>query len=400
MHPPKDYPMINSAGILTFHRVMNHGAVLQAYALQHSVEKLGVACEILDLQLPHCSLYETSGMNSAWQRLCWTHATKPANSLKRTVKSVVAKSTAYALTPSSRKRFRAFQEHYLQLSKAPFANPEALYNKPPSLDAFITGSDQVWNPQIGAGWSPEPFFLTFVPNGTPRIAYAPSFGTQHIEPQFRNQYAEWLRDMTHLSARETQGVDLIREICGKEANHVVDPTFLLSATEWQNLGNAPSISEPYIFCYSVGSDNELMKVCCTLKQRTGLPVYKICRPQHAILDLCNRNIHAVIQAGPREFLGYLNNASMIVTNSFHGTALAINMQKPFVVVQAAATTLHSRSSRITSLLRLLRLSERLICSAETAKEIKLDVDYRDANEVIARERSHSMNYLRDALELR
>ncbi len=391
--------MIKTVGILTFHRVMNHGAVLQAYALQQSVEKLGTKCEILDLQLPHCPFYEPSEMNSAWQRLCDTHANKSANAPKKAVKFLVAKSCAYVLTARSRIRFRAFQEHFLQLSKTPFANPETLYKNPPSLGAFITGSDQVWNPHIGSGWSPEPFFLTFVPEGTPRIAYAPSFGTQHIEPQFRNQYAEWLRDMTHLSAREIQGVELIRELCGKEANHVLDPTFLLGETEWQNLAIAPSIRKPYIFCYSVGNDNELMKVCCTLKQRTGMPVYKIGRSQHAILDLCNRNIHAVVQAGPREFLGLLSEASMVVTNSFHGSALAINMQKPFVTVRAAAKTLHSRSSRITSLLDLLCLSGRLIDSAKTANQIELDVDYRDANHVLARERSQSFNYLRFALEL-
>lgn len=391
--------MIKSVGILTFHRVFNHGAVLQAYALQRTIEKLGMSPVIVDLQLPRNPFYKPSEMNEIWQARCSTQSPKRDATIKRWLKSVVAKNSGSLLTARAQKRFVDFQNRFLRLSPVPFPNPEFLYKTPPALDAFITGSDQVWNPEIGARWSPEPFFLTFAPKNIPRIAYAPSFGTSYLAPQFHELYRKWLNEMDHLSCREAEGAYIINEICGRDANVVVDPTLLLSAEEWRDISNPPSISEPYIFCYSVGSNDSLMKACVELKRETGLPVFKIGRTARALIDCMDTNAHVVLSAGPQEFLGYLRNASLVVTNSFHGTALSINLRKPFVFVPAQSQATPSRLSRITNLLRQLRLQGQVITPGSGIGNILWEIDYTEAHAILKDKSSESLSFLKRALNI-
>jgi hypothetical protein len=389
--------MIKTVGILTFHRVLNYGAVLQGYALQRTLDKLGVSSVFVDLQLPNDPFYEPSAINAAWQERCKSNRPQKNTSCKRIFKSAVIKTSACLLTAHSRKRFRAFQDNFLKLTHAPFANPEALYENPPALDAFITGSDQVWNPEIGARWSPEPFFLTFAPEGVPRIAYAPSFGVEYIGARVQDQYREWLNAMTHLSAREAQGAKIIEDICGRTSKVVLDPTLLLTSNEWQDISKPPNVSKPYIFCYSVGSDDDLMKICAQLKKQTGWPVFKIGRSIRVILDILDNNVQTVISAGPQEFLGYLQNASLIVTNSFHGTALSINMQKPFFFVPTDNHGALSRMSRIDNLLNQLHLEGQVLAEPANRRKSLFEINYLDAASILEEKKTESLNYLRSAL---
>lgn len=387
--------MIRNAAILTFHRIHNHGALLQAYALQRTILGFGIACDLLDLRLPRDAGYRASRRNDEWLKLI--NKTPSREFGVSRMKTFLARRLEHVITRESRIRFQEFQDHYLRRSTDTYANPEALYDNPPFYDAFVTGSDQVWNPGIGGGLSPEPFFLTFAPQGTARIAYAPSFGTQQLGPLVQEHYKEWLRKIDHLSVRESQGVETIRLLTGLSAARVLDPTFLLDGEDWRALARTPDISKPYVFCYSIGRDRNLMKCCYRIKEQTGFPIYKISRPRQAMNDVVDRNIHAVTNAGPLELLGYMSRSAIVVTNSFHGTALSINMRIPFLVVNDTTSSSHSRSSRLTSLLDLLGLTGRMIDNVNPGSTIETTINYTMPFERLNHERQISLAFLKKAL---
>jgi hypothetical protein len=388
---------IKKVAILTLHRVHNYGAVLQAYALQKTLAGLGVQSEILDLLRPNHPGYGKSvpgttsvpaGSNG--------HDSMRRKGLPVALREKAVKALENLVLAKSRLKFRIFDQNQLQYSPASYSCAAELTAAQLDYDAYVTGSDQVWNPTFT--WSPEPFFLTFVPPGIPRIAYAPSFGVSAIDPSLQPRYAHWLQAMTHLSIRERHGAEIIKKLTGRDPQIVLDPTFLVVKAQWEAFSIGPECKKPFIFCYSVGDTPALVTLCDHLQKLTGYPIYKINKARHAVKDICDRRFKAVTDAGPQEFLGYLKHAEMVVTNSFHGTVLSLNMQKPFFTIPSSMTEGHSRDSRLFSILRHLCAEDRLYMSNRDLPTGKgLEMRYLPISERITTEREKSLAYLEKAV---
>jgi hypothetical protein len=380
--------------VLTLNRVQNHGALLQAYALQKTLTKLGAHCEILDLLLPR---YEQTNIDLRFNQLSGLKqnigsSKEQSKSLKVAIKGWAGETLENFLVAKARLRFCEFSQNCLKFSPITYSSMEDLYTAELDYDAYVTGSDQVWNPT--SHWNPEPFFLTFVPPGIARIAYAPSFGVSSIDTVLQPQYSEWLKNLSHLSVREIEGAEIIKQLTGRNPEVVLDPTLLLTADDWKALAIKPDIKKPYIFCYSVGDVPGLMPLCYHVQKLTGYPIYKINKPRHAVKDLCNRRIKAIRDAGPKEFLGYLMNAEIVVTNSFHGTVLSINFQKPFFTVFSSSQNTYSRDSRMLSILKILSASYRLYSPGQELPSTKdFEMTYHTINEKLNMERKKSLSYL-------
>ena len=388
---------IKKVAILTLHRVHNYGAVLQAYALQKTLASLGVESEILDLLRPNHPEYgkptpRISSVSTGGNG----HDSVRRKSLPVALREKAAKALENFIVAKSRLKFRIFDQNQLQYSPETYSCAAELTTAQLDYDAYVTGSDQVWNPVFN--WSPEPFFLTFVPPGIPRIAYAPSFGVSVIDPSLQPRYAQWLRAMTHLSIRERHGADIIKKLTGLDSRIVLDPTFLVVKAQWEALSITPACKKPFIFCYSVGDTPDLVTLCVHLQKLTGYPIYKINKARHAVKDLCDQRFKAVTDAGPQEFLGYLMHAALVVTNSFHGTVLSLNMQKPFFTIPSSMTALHSRDSRLFSILQHLSAEDRLFMSNRDLPTVKdLEMGYQPICERITTEREKSLAYLEKAI---
>jgi hypothetical protein len=371
---------VKAIGVITYHQSINYGANLQAYALQEVLKGMGYVPEIIDYNNPHMRWASLS-------RLRW-------------LRHIAWRNIARLLAGTERQeRTKRFRQRCMRMSTRQYSDLEALHSDPPSYDAYVTGSDQVWNPFI-QGNDPS-YFLTFAPVGRRRISYAASFGLSRIPDQFITRYGEWLNQIHYLSTREAEGKRIIKQLTGREAEVTLDPTLLLDERHWREIAVPYDTDEPYILCYHMPGDkvvdrsiNEIARHVSTLM---GWGIVSIGQREYMGLVPWRRS---VFNAGPAEFLGLVQNASFIVTNSFHGTAFAVNYKKPFAIpVNLTIPPERTRNSRIASLLRMLELEDRLVPAGERMQEGYVpDIDYRRAGMMLQEQRQKSIDFLRDSLE--
>lgn len=256
--------------------------------------------------------------------------------------------------------------------------------------AFLCGSDQIWN---STTMYVDPFYyLRFSPSEK-RIAYAPSFGRDFIPRYNRSKLARYIKDIRFISIRESTGADLIKELIGIDTEVLIDPTFLLSAEEWAHkLSLDREVESPrYLLAYfldrpSAQTVNLIQQIC----QQYNLKIVGI---PHLFEELEWEG--DVVDAGPREFVRYVKNASFICTDSFHGVAFSLIFNVPFFVFERAYGLAANQSSRLISVLNLFEKKDRY--EPKTATNA-FEIDFSYVNEVMVEERRKSVRYLTRGLD--
>ena len=294
--------------ILTFHNSPNNaGAVLQAWALQRTLEKLGHEVCVIDYHRKH-------GDMVPW----WSFST--LRGIYYTFKRIPFELVRLY-------NCRQFCRNYLNLAGTQYGG-HINYR---DADAFIVGSDQVFNPHHNE-MNPN-FLLDFVPPGKKRIAYGASFGTDTFSGDYLTMLARHLPLFDALSVREETGEATIRRISGLEAKIVADPTFLLEASEYRSLLNAAKVSlprTPYVFVYIIGSHSEWRRVAEEIANELGATRIVILTNGRAEWHVPQLGLYRRIHVfTPADFLALISNATYVVTNSFHGTAFSIIFQRQF-----------------------------------------------------------------------
>jgi hypothetical protein len=373
---------MSSVGIITFHTSFNYGAVLQAYALQQVLTQMGYVSEIIDYCDDVLSMKSLSRFRRV-RHFVW----------HKVVKRVLVGT-------ERQKETELFRDKYLQLSTKEYRSSIAVHCDPPRYDAYITGSDQVWNPKIHN--NDPSYFLTFVPKGKRRISYAASFGVTTVPEEFAGTCAEWLREISYISTREFEGQRLVKQLTGRDAVITLDPTLLLDQEHWNKIAVPYEYPEEYILCYHMPGDKEVTRCIDRVARRisalTGWSIINIGEKEY--MRLVPRR-SSIFDAGPAEFIGLIQNASFVVTNSFHGTAFSINYRKPFLVtVNEALPPEKALSSRITSLLQIVGFETRLVPVGKPVTggwEDILHPHYEGVEMLLQRERDKSFAFLREAL---
>ena len=367
--------MIVQVGIVTFHCAYNYGAVLQCYALKTAINRLSHDACVIDYWPPRRvkarSLFQL-GFHSA------------------TVAANVITLLRYAQRKKRRKRFDQFRQEHLQLSDRQYLSYGELQSDPPACNAFVCGSDQVWEPSKGLD---PAYFLQFAKDtGARRIAYAPSIIAPSIAEDQAVRLKEYVSDIHCVSVRERHGSAIIKGLTGRDAQVVLDPVLLLSVREWTDLVIDPPISGPYILVYALRSRKNLRDAVQTLKERTGWPVVVV--PGESPTSRWPYRADTVVwDAGPREFLGLMRGAAFVCTHSFHGTAFSVLFRKPFAAVS------HTMGDpRLVGLLERIGLSDRLFVDPKVASTISLEPDYDKCEASLAQEVEKSTSFLRAALK--
>lgn len=290
------------------------------------------------------------------------------------------------------KRYEAFEAFNNEVKySAPYRSLDEIYDHPPIYDIYISGSDQVWNPCMSI--VNEPYFLTFAPKESRRIAYASSFAVDSLDKRTEEQYAEWLTRYSCISVREQSGVSIIKKMGrGLEARQVLDPAFLLKPGEWETVSVAPHVSDPYIFVYTLHPRAEINESIRRLARKNGLEIRMVISDTSASVP---SDFIALTDIGPREWLGYVRNASLVITDSFHCTVFSILFGRSFKTICTNVKV----ASRLSSLLELFGLTDNLI-DVNNMDEERLrisEIDYQMVDSVLEREREASYEYLRNAL---
>jgi len=323
-------------GIFTFFQT-NYGAVLQAYALQHYLEQQdGVEVEIVDFTTPehlkaHKVFQKPDGRNPLrWLKYYWRSLTLYSQLKRRVKRTWDFKSRYYHFT----RRYSSMQE---------------VLNNPPKEDIYITGSDQVFNPR--SPYMPV-YYLGFDKGTARKVAYAPSFGISEFSEDLTQNISLYIDDFDLLSCRESAGAEYLTALTGKEVPVVLDPVFLHDAEEWGKVAAAPDVKGDYIFIYDLMGQNNLVSLAKRIKQQTKLPIVCLTGNRYNKYDVDRQ----VYNAGPAEFIGWIKNASYIVTDSFHGTVFSLIFRRQFYTFIANEKT----SSRIKNILGQMGLLDRIV----------------------------------------
>jgi len=358
------------AAIMTITDGQNYGNRLQNYALQMFLNEMGISAEtvhnVINRVDEHC--FKTRVLR--FLLLCRARIIGKKNAEYQIMRYI---------------RFRRFKDKYIQKSRFTLNSED---NLPEGFqqyyDFFITGSDQVWHPK----WRGSAVdFLTFAPEHK-RVSYAASFGVTNISEGQKKMYAQWLAGIKHLSVREPSGAKLIQELTGRTDSVVsLDPTFLLSASQWEAFAKEPKflhINKPYILKYSLGA--------FTHEEESFL---NTCTTEKPLIDITDKNSPAYM-CDPTEFLWLILNCDLLCTDSFHGTVFSLIFQKPFIIFQRAIKgTDDSMYTRIENLLDLFDIHDREFSKLPSDPFLPLCVDV-DKSLKIPREQAR--NYLKTALK--
>ena len=194
-------------------------------------------------------------------------------------------------------------------------NRRELAEQAGKYDILLCGSDQIWNPV----WLNPAYFLTFAPEGMPKIAYAASLGIRTMPAAGKvRKIRKWTRGFRAVSVREEEGAELLEQMTGIRADVMPDPVCLLDRAAWGETAAPGPEGAPYILCYFIGENEEYASRVNQLQAETGLRVLDI--PVNAASYRSGRELLDGI--GPREFLGAVRNAAVLCTDSFHGLAFA------------------------------------------------------------------------------
>ena len=369
---------MKKVGIITFHNAHNYGAFLQVYALQEQVKKLGNESFIINY-------YDKNIMKS--YKLIKT-SKNPFKCAKLVLKSI----NNYKINKKRSDKFKYCINEKLNLTKN-YNNFNSLVKDYPKLDAYITGSDQVWNSIITKGLQ-DSYTLNFGDKDINRISYAASIGNSTLASEEKEKYKNKISNIDHISVREEEAKNILTELIDKPINVVLDPTLLMTKYEWENIIRTQEVKsekEKYILAYVVEKNEEYVKIVNELSKKTGLKVIHFASEDNGIKNV----IRSAYTDNPFEFVNLIKNAEYVVCTSFHATVFSIIFNKKFYVVPHKKT-----GSRVTNLLKKLNIKNRIVYTLEEFKNIdyNFDTEWKSVEEILEKERENSINWLQNSIE--
>ena len=289
-------------------------------------------------------------------------------------------------------KFDTFMKNSLPLTKKYTASE--LLNISDCYDLYIVGSDQVWSPKYLDGR----FFLDFVKNKNKLVAYAPSFGVKSLDPEITERVSKWIQRFEYLSVREIAGKEIIQELTGKEVPVVLDPTFLFNKDEWySNFEASNQQDEKYILCYFLSENSYYWKVVSKIADILGFKV--IIDPNTP--DDFECPYEKYIDVAPSDFAKMIYDAAYVITDSFHGTAFAINFGIDFLTLaRFSEKSKESENSRVKSILELLNFDDRFIVSDIISCTVEIDKEkWKKCEMLLEKKREESKQYLDNILKV-
>ena len=349
-------------GIITQPLMNNYGGILQNYALQQILIKLGHEPVTIDCR-PKNSFF--------WYLI------------------VQCKTLLLYFLPSKRRPFHRFKpsiERKDQMSAFVtkyITTTHRLQKITPCIvkkykfNAIICGSDQVWRPAYN---QLDNTFLSFVKDRkVTKIAYAASFGVKVWEysdvQTFR--YSKLAKLFKAISVREKSGVDLCRQYLNVNAVETIDPTLLLRQEQYCQLCSGIQKSR----------DSYLAAYILDLTEGKKDFIYKIAKKMNLTVKLfsAEKDLNYTVE----QWLSMFRDASYVITDSFHGTVFSIIFHKQFISIVNA----NRGNDRFESLLSKFELTERLI-DVNVSNDFKdFEISWTTIENILDNERERSLNFL-------
>ena len=366
----------------------NYGGVLQAYALQHSISKIGHTCyQIMTAGVANM-IYPSKLKQSRQYSLI--------EIIKKIYEKRIEKRT-YIIKDKLLVRlslFEAFRKNNIKVfSDIVYPDKtEKLYNY---FDAFVVGSDQVWNPNVINKF----FFLNFHTNKHKKISYSASIGRSYLNKYEKKCFCKYLNSFDNISVREESAKSLLEQSgINVPIKVTLDPTLLLSPEEWNKVASDRLIKDKYVLLYGFSYckfQNEIKDYY----ERKGLKVYYIPYVKQVYNKFDGKSpLIPLWDVGPTEFISLIKYAEAIITDSFHGAVFSIIYNKQFFVFKRDKDNAKtSKNVRLNDLLNNFGLEDRLI-SNMTSVAHKKEIDYQQVNKLIEIQRKQSLDWLSTSLQ--
>lgn len=373
---------MKKVGISTVYTGYNYGSVLQAYATKVLLEKLGYDGVILHL---NGSIVPGRDVRLKKLAVIARRVILHPQAAKRSI-GAYQSSMAMKYPNGVTNLFDSFIGQFLQprilkwnaLKKIAYQDDYA---------AFICGSDQVWNADT---YYIDPFYyLTFAPEYK-RIAFAPSFGRDRVPNYNIKAISRYLSHIPYLSVRETSGAAIIASMTNKTAAVLPDPTLVLSRDDWCHHFDLSMEHGDFLLAYFLNEPSDEYKQA--IKEFAGKNCLRIIGIPYLFSN--DKFAGETPVAGPVEFLKLIKNASIVCTDSFHGTAFSLNFGVPFYTFERNYGVAAKQSSRIQSLLNLTGTTHRFCTSKALSNE---PIDFTYVSTVLESERQKSMKYLLNSI---
>lgn len=373
-------------GLLTYHFSDNYGALFQAYSLRKWLQDRGVEAEFVNY---HPKYVEEGGpLDQPWKPALWRK-----NATILYMKQAHLRRRLFG-DRAQKARFDTFRREVLGVSGPRLMQAEDLAPEIARNDMLVCGSDQIWNPSIQRGLDPVYFLDIPGTDHTHKVAYSPSFGRTEIEPAYHAELHLLVSGLHGISVREATGLDILETagIARDRALVVPDPTVLLGGFDTL-LDSGPegrAVPDDSVFCYALRTDETIREVAEEAARLTGGPL-RAPRSTHQRW----RDIGEGIAPGPVEWLQTLARARMVVSNSFHGVALSVVLNRPFIAVGLPGKRA-GMNARVQNLLSIAGLTDRILKTPDPAAVRALaaaPIDWDSVNARLATVRVRAEAYL-------
>jgi hypothetical protein len=361
---------------ITCHEVYNHGASLQEYALLTHLNSMGHDAETIHYKpfflSNHFNFFSIA--NPKYDKLF----------LKQLY--LLVKFSGRLFDLRRKKNFDLFSKKHIATGKTLYKNNDELKKNLPIADAYICGSDQIWNSFFENGKDPA-FYLDFVPNQKLKISYAASFATETIDDTLKPFVTEKVSRINAISVRETSGVKILNELGINNVLQVLDPVFLLSNEHWKDTF-IKEIDSNYIFVYDSDNNQQLKEIAQKIAKQENCKIYTVDKS----IKYADKNFYF---EAPDCFISLIFHSKLVLTNSFHALSFSLIFNKKVLVF--------NRVEKINTRMRdlmILTNTDHLLINEDINIEINLnqiEIDYEKVNNIIENKRKESKLFLEKAL---
>lgn len=384
-------------GIITlYYKNYNIGGLLQAYALQKILSNLNIESE--QVRVWH------------YKREYITFQNKVSRKIGHIIKNPIKEAKVTINNSNLKKRRKLIQDELLIrenlmeqfMDRIPHSNEVYdIYNISESLqlyNGYIVGSDQIWNDDYITQDYMKINMLSFVPNTILKMSYAASIGKHNNFKDWFINDLDYLKKFDAISVREKTANAFLknRKI---ESTVTLDPTLLLEKDEWNKFVNKEKLEckSPYVFTYFLGKDKENRIIAEKTAKRNNLSIVNFA---HAINYFRDEDKdygdYKIVEYSPDDFINYIANAKIIITDSFHAAVFSIIFNKEFwVVPRLDDSGISSMNSRLSDLLEIYGMQERYIKTREDVenKNMYKKINYDDVNKHLNEQRKDSIEFI-------
>lgn len=325
---------------ITLHSAINPGSMIQAYALQQFIIQSGYETEIIDYRPDYIA------------------------SEGKKIREFVKKLIDYKNYNNREKNFRLFMENHMILSEQRYETYDALKANPPKAECYVAGSDQLWNSTYACGLD-KAYYLGFVDSAN-KISYAVSVGKGEIPQDEIDWINKNVSDYKWISVREGSAKIAMEKSGLQNVDYVCDPVLLLDKKHYMKISTKFELGK-YIAIYLVKKSPLLDEFIEILRKKFNYKIVLI----GGFTKRCDCDLH-IKDVGPKEFLGLLSGAELIIASSFHATVFAHIFQKNFVVILP-----EGNGARIEEFLNISNTSDQILKSSEDFDKVLSEINFKN-----------------------